>query len=187
MVFKLTQYILAMTKLDIRIIPDPVLRRMAGPVAAVDRRIVQLMDDMVATMIPADGIGLAAPQVGVLDRVIVCRRGDEESPEDILRMANPEILRRSEALYTHREGCLSIPEQFAEITRPQKIRVRYLDRNNKAQELEAEDLLSICIQHEIDHLNGVLFFDYLTPLKRNMMIRKVEKAKKILSGKGFYE
>ncbi len=174
-----------MTKLNIHIIPDPVLRQVAQPVAAVDKRIAQLMADMVETMYPADGLGLAAPQIGSLDRVIICDRGAFD-PNTVLMMANPEILWKSEETYTHREGCLSIPEQFADITRPKKIRVRYLDQQNKAQETEAEDLLSICIQHEIDHLNGILFFDYLSALKRNMMIRKVEKAKKIVGAKGFY-
>ena len=174
-----------MTKLNILIIPDPVLRQVAQPVAAVDKRVARLMADMMETMYPADGLGLAAPQVGVLDRVIVCDRG-EFDPNTVLMMANPEILWKSTETYTHREGCLSIPDQFAEVTRPKKIRVRYRDQHNKTQEAEVEDLLSICIQHEIDHLNGVLFFDYLSPLKRNMMVRKVEKAKKIVGEKGFY-
>lgn len=177
-----------MTRLNIRIIPDPVLRRKAENVLTVDKNVARLMEDMAETMVSADGLGLAAPQVGELMRVIVCASSMENrTGADILRMANPEILWRSEELYTYREGCLSIPDQFADITRPKKIRVRYLDQQNKVQDVEAEDLLSICIQHEIDHLNGVLFFDYLTPLKRNMMIRKVEKAKKLLDGKGFYD
>lgn len=174
-----------MTRLNIRIIPDPVLRQAAQPVARVDKRIAQLMQDMAETMYPADGIGLAAPQVGVLERVIVCDRGAID-PKSVLLMANPEVVWKSEETYTHREGCLSIPDQFAEITRPKKIRVRFLDQSDQAQEIEVEDLLSICIQHEIDHLNGVLFFDYLSPLKRNMMIRKVEKAKKLVGAQGFY-
>jgi peptide deformylase len=174
-----------MTKLNILIIPDPVLRQVAQPVAVVDKRIAKLMADMAEPMYPADGMGLAAPQVGALERVIVCDRGEFDA-STVLMMANPEILWKSADTYTHREGCLSIPDQFAEVTRPKKIRVRYLDQKNKAQELEAEDLLSICIQHEIDHLNGVLFIDYLSALKRNMMIRKVEKAKKLVGEKGFY-
>lgn len=176
----------AMTKLAIKIIPEAVLRQTAQPVAAVDKRLANLMEDMLDTMYPADGIGLAANQVGSLERVIVCDRG-ELVRDTALRMANPEILWSSEETYTHKEGCLSIPDQFAEVTRPKKIRVRYLDQNNQEQVLETEDLLSICIQHEIDHLNGILFFDHISKMKRDMMIRKVEKTKKILDGKGFYD
>ncbi|MEJ0061962.1 MAG: peptide deformylase [Alphaproteobacteria bacterium] len=175
-----------MTILTIRIIPDPVLRQMAKPVAAVDKAVAKLMEDMADTMYPADGMGLGAPQVGVLSRVIVCDPGGGKR-ENALGMANPEILWHSEETYTHKEGCLSIPGQFADITRPKKIRLRFLDRDNRPQQIEAEDLFAICIQHEIDHLNGVLFFDYLSPLKRDMMIRKVEKAKKALDGGGFYD
>jgi peptide deformylase len=174
-----------MPRLEIKIIPAPVLRQVAQPVAAVDARIAQLMEDMLETMYPADGMGLAANQVGVLARVIVCDRGDGVR-ETALRMANPEVVWASEATYTHKEGCLSIPDQFAPITRPKTIRVRYRDEHNQVQELEAEDMLAICIQHEIDHLNGILFFDHLSAMKRDMMIRKVEKAKKILGDKGFY-
>lgn len=175
-----------MSKLPIRIIPDAVLRQVAQPVAAVDKRIAKLMEDMLDSMYPADGIGLAANQVGMLDRVIVCDRG-EMTRATALRMANPELLWTSEETYTHKEGCLSIPDQFAEVTRPKRIRVKYLDEKNKEQVVEAEDLLAICIQHEIDHLNGILFFDHLSKLKRDMMIRKVEKAKKLLGDKGFYD
>ncbi len=175
-----------MSKLTIRIIPDAVLRQTAQPVAKVDKRLATLMEDMLDTMYPADGIGLAANQVGSLDRVIVCDRG-EMVRDTALRMANPEVIWSSEETYTHKEGCLSIPDQFAEVTRPKRIRVRYLDQNSQEQTLEAEDLLSICIQHEIDHLNGVLFFDHISKLKRDMMIKKVEKTKKLLGDKGFYD
>jgi len=175
-----------MSKLTIKIIPDAVLRQIAQPVTAVDARIATLMEDMLDTMYPADGLGLAANQVGSLERVIVCDRGKMER-DTALRMANPEVLWASEETYTHKEGCLSIPDQFAEVTRPKRIRVRYLDPKNQEQILEAEDLLSICIQHEIDHLNGVLFFDHISKMKRDMMIRKVEKTKKILGERGFYD
>lgn len=175
-----------MSKLPIRIIPDAVLRQTAKPVAKVDARLARLMDDMLDTMYPADGLGLAANQVGLLERVIVCDRGQMQR-DTALRMANPEILWTSEETYTHREGCLSIPDQFAEVTRPKRVRVKYLDQQNQEQVVEAEDLFAICIQHEIDHLNGILFFDHLSKLKRDMMIRKVEKAKKILGDKRFYD
>ena len=175
-----------MTKLAIRIIPDSVLRQKAKPVAAVDARVAKLMEDMLETMYPADGLGLSANQVGVLERVIVCDLGKGDAGT-ALRMANPEVVWASEETYTHKEGCLSIPDQFAEVTRPKKIRVAYLDEKNKARELEAEDILSICIQHEIDHLNGVLFFDHIGKMKRDMMARKVEKARRLLGDKGFYD
>lgn len=168
-----------MTKLTIRIIPDPVLRQVAPPVARVDAAIAQQMDDMLET-IHADntGIGLAATQVGILNRVIVVDIGGKEKKSTPLQMANPEVIWKSTENFTYNEGCLSIPGQYAEVTRPQKIRLQYLDRSGKTQELEAEDLLSICIQHEIDHLNGVLFIDYISKLKRDMIVRKVEKAKR---------
>ncbi len=175
-----------MSKLPIRIIPDAILRQTAKPVAKVDARLAQVMEDMLDTMYPADGLGLAANQVGLLERVIVCDRGQMQR-DTALRMANPEILWSSEETYTHREGCLSIPDQFAEVTRPKQVRVRYLDQLNQEKIVEAEDLFAICIQHEIDHLNGILFFDHLSKLKRDMMVRKVEKAKKILGDKGFYD
>ncbi|MBI1273398.1 MAG: peptide deformylase [Alphaproteobacteria bacterium] len=168
-----------MTKLDIRIIPDPVLRQTAAPVAAVDKQIAKQMDDMLETMYAGKGIGLAATQVGLLNRVIVIDVSTKEKKSDPLLIANPEITWQSDDTFTYSEGCLSIPDQYAEVTRPRKIRLGYLDKDGKSCALEAEDLLSICIQHEIDHLNGVLFIDYLSTLKRNMIIRKVEKAKRL--------
>lgn len=174
-----------MTKLRIRIVPDPVLRAVAQPVKSVDATIRRLMDDMVETMYAADGIGLAAPQVGELVRVIVVDSGDG-NPANALRLANPEIIWTADETYACKEGCLSIPDQFAEVTRPRAIRVRYLDRDGVAQELTAEDLLATCIQHEIDHLNGALFFDYVSALKRDMMTRKVEKTAR-MNGGHFYD
>ena len=163
---------------DIIIAPDPVLRQKAAPVAAVDDRVRQLMDDMLETMYAAPGIGLAAPQVGVLDRVIVvdCAAKDEE-PQP-LRMANPEVVWTSEKTFTFDEGCLSLPEHYAEVTRPGEARIRYLDETGAERELHARDLQAICIQHEIDHLEGVLFVDYLSTLKRSIILRKLTKLKK---------
>lgn len=174
-----------MSKLTIRTIPDPVLREKALPVAAVDARIVKLMDDMLETMYD-DGIGLAANQVGVLDRVIVLDLSESRDGTEALCMANPTILWQSEESFTYKEGCLSVrptasdnaADLFANVTRPAKIRVGYLDRDGKQQELEAEDLLSQCIQHEIDHLDGILFIDHLSSLKRNMIVRKIEKMRR---------
>ncbi len=167
-----------MTVLPLHTIPDPVLRQKAAPVKAVDKRVARLMEDMLETMYADNGIGLAANQVGILERVIAVDISEERNGTKALLMANPEIVWKSEEPFVYREGCLSVPEQYAEVTRPKSIRVTYLDKNNKKQELEADCLLSICIQHEIDHLNGVLFIDYLSPLKRRMLTRKVEKAQR---------
>ncbi len=168
-----------MTQLSIRIIPDPVLRQIAKPVTLVDKRIAQFMEDMLESMYKAHGIGLAANQVGSLDRIIAVDVSEERNGTKAILMANPEITWFDpEANFTYKEGCLSIPEQYAEVTRPKRIRFTYLDLHGKKQEMEAEDLLSQCIQHEIDHLNGVLFIDHLSKLKRDMITRKVEKAQR---------
>ena len=163
---------------DIIIAPDPVLRQKAAPVETVDDRVRQLMDDMLETMYAAPGIGLAAPQVGVLERVIVVDvAGQDEEPQP-LRMANPEVVWTSDDTFTYDEGCLSLPEHYAEVTRPAEARVRYLDETGAAREIHARNLQAICIQHEIDHLEGVLFVDYLSALKRNIILRKLTKLKK---------
>lgn len=167
-----------MSKLNFTLhrIPDPVLRQVAAPVVAVDARVADIMEAMVSAMYCHRGIGLAANQVGILERIVVIDLSEERDGTQALCMANPVVVWHSEELFTYCEGCLSIPEQYADVTRPRQIRVQYLDRDNKQQELEAADLLSQDIQHEIDHLNGKLFFDYLSPLKRSIMKRKVAKA-----------
>ncbi len=167
-----------MARLPILVAPHPILKRKAQPVAEVDARVVKLMDDMVETMYDANGIGLAAPQVGVLDRVIVVDVHEKDEPANPMRLANPEIVWSSDEKSVCEEGCLSVPEQYAEVTRPQRIRVRYLDEKNQQQEIEADGMLATCIQHEIDHLNGVLFVDYLSILKRNILLKKVQKMQK---------
>lgn len=177
-----------MTLLNIIKVPDPVLKQTANHVDKVDEAIRKQMDNMLETMYDAPGIGLAANQVNMLNRVVVMdltrrnEKGEKEDPEDKdegpIFMANPEVIWESEEMSAMEEGCLSIPRQYAEVQRPAKVRVKYLDYNNKEAELEAEGLLSHCVQHEIDHLNGVLFVDYLSSLKRNMMIRKVQKLTK---------
>ncbi|BAI73043.1 peptide deformylase [Azospirillum sp. B510] len=167
-----------MARLPILVAPHPILKRKAQPVAEVDARVVKLMDDMVETMYDAAGIGLAAPQVGVLDRVIVVDVHEKGEPPNPIRLANPEIIWSSEDKAVCEEGCLSVPEQYAEVTRPQRVRVRYLDERNQPQEIEAEGMLATCLQHEIDHLNGVLFVDYLSMLKRNILLKKVQKMQK---------
>lgn len=165
---------------DIIIIPDPVLKQTAQAVNCVNLDIQKQMDAMLATMYAAPGIGLAANQVNLLNRVLVMdlARTDEGEEKTPICMANPEIIWESEEMSTMEEGCLSIPRQYAEVQRPAHVRVKYLDYNGKEAELEASGLLSHCVQHEIDHLNGVLFIDYLSTLKRNMIVRKVEKLKK---------
>jgi peptide deformylase len=158
--------------------PDPRLKIKARPVAAVDAKVRRLMDDMLETMYQAIGIGLAGPQVGEAKRVIVidvAREGEKPHP---LRLANPEILWHAEELATFAEGCLSLPEHYAEVTRPNAIRLRYLDYENEIREIEAEGLLATVLQHEIDHLDGVLFVDHISSLKRGMILRKLAKAKR---------
>ena len=167
-----------MARLPILVAPHPILKRKAQPVAEVDARVVKLMDDMVETMYDAVGIGLAAPQVGVLDRVIVVDVHEKGEPPNPIRLANPEIVWSSDEKAVCEEGCLSVPEQYADVTRPQRVRVRYLDENNQQQEIEADGMLATCIQHEIDHLDGVLFVDYLSMLKRNILLKKVQKMQK---------
>jgi peptide deformylase len=165
--------------LKLRIVPDPVLRKIAAPVGSVDKATSRFMQEMLDTMYTNRGVGLAAPQVGELKRVIVVDVAEQQNAANAFIMADPEILSRSEDMFTYKEGCLSIPGQFAEVTRPKRIRVAYTDINNKRIEMDAEDLLSTCIQHEVDHLNGVLFIDYLSNLRRDMMIKRVEKAQRM--------
>jgi peptide deformylase len=167
-----------MAVLPILTLPDPVLRKKAKPVERIDAELRRLMDDMLATMYDAPGIGLAAPQVGVLRRLVVMDPAKDEAPKSPLVMINPEILERSEEMRTHEEGCLSIPDFTAEIERPARTRVSYIDREGKKREAELEGIWSTLVQHEIDHLNGVLFIDYLSRLKRDMVVRKFTKQKR---------
>ena len=167
-----------MAVLPILTLPDPVLRKKAKPVERIDAELRRLMDDMLATMYDAPGIGLAALQVGVLRRLIVMDPAKDEAPKSPLVMVNPEMLERSEEMRTHEEGCLSIPDFTAEIERPARTRVSYIDREGKKREAELEGIWSTLVQHEIDHLNGVLFIDYLSRLKRDMVVRKFTKQKR---------
>ncbi len=171
-----------MAVLDILVAPHPVLKQKAKPVEKVDARVAKLMDDMVETMYAAKGIGLAAPQIGVLERVIVVDVHEKDEEPNPIRLANPEVVWKSDETSVCEEGCLSVPDQFAEVTRPSAIRVRYLDEKNEVREMEADGMLATCIQHEIDHLNGVLFVDYLSMLKRNMILRKVQKMQRTGAG-----
>ena len=167
-----------MAKLEIITAPDPRLKLKARPVEKVDATVRRLMDDMLETMYDSIGVGLAAPQVGVARRVIVidvAREGEKAAP---MRMANPEILWRSEEKLVANEGCLSLPEHYADVSRAAEIRFRYLDEQNEIREMEAKGLLATCVQHEIDHLDGVLFVDHVSALKRGMILRKLTKAKR---------
>ncbi len=159
--------------------PDPRLKKPCPPVDAVTDDIRALGRDMLETMYDAPGVGLAAPQIGVMLRVIVmdCTKDPEAEPRPMV-LVNPEIVWASEDLSTYEEGCLSIPEQYAEVQRPATVRVRWLDMDGTTQEEEMTGLWATCVQHEIDHLDGKLFIDYLGPLKRQMITRKMEKLKR---------
>jgi peptide deformylase len=168
-------------KLDIITLPDRKLRMASAPVERVDDDLRKFMDSMLETMYDAPGIGLAAIQVNVPRRVItidVAQREDAEAKPEPLFLINPEILWSSDDRAVAEEGCLSIPEYFAEVERPAKVRVAYLDRDGNRQEMEAEGVLAVCLQHEIDHLDGKLFIDYLSKLKRDMVIKKFTKQAK---------
>jgi peptide deformylase len=176
-----------MALLPIVTLPDQRLREHSAFVEGVDSSIRTLMDDMLATMYDAPGIGLAAIQVGVAKRVIVMdvgkKRGEEEEEvKDPIFLVNPEIVRVSEETSVYEEGCLSIPDFYAEVERPARVRVRYLDRTGAMQELEADGLLATCVQHEIDHLNGVLFIDHISRLKRERVIKRFVKDAKRREG-----
>ncbi|HEU4838330.1 MAG TPA: peptide deformylase [Micavibrio sp.] len=169
-----------MDKYKIIIIPDPALKAVANAVSSVDDSVRAQLDRMAKTMYEAPGIGLAANQVGILNRVLVmdvAHRDDPETRKPIF-MVNPEIVWESEEPSVWEEGCLSIPGQYGEVTRPLEVRVKYLDYHGKPQEGTYEGLASHCVQHEIDHLNGVLFIDHLSSLKRNMIIKKLKKQQR---------
>jgi len=167
-----------MALLQVLVAPDPRLKIKAKRIAQVDSTVRRLMDDMLETMYVAPGIGLAAPQVGEALRIIVVDVARDDEEKQPLRMANPEILWRSDEVATYNEGCLSLPEHYADVTRPASIRVRYLDHENEIREIDAEGLLATCLQHEIDHLDGVLFVDHISTLKRGMILRKLAKSKR---------
>ena len=158
--------------------PDPRLKKKSRPVGSVDAEVRRLMDDMLETMYEAPGIGLAAPQLGELKRVIVLDIDREDVKTGPLFMANPEIVEASDEDATYEEGCLSVPEHYSDVVRPATVTVRYLDRDGATKEMACEGLLATCVQHEIDHLDGILFIDHISSLKRNMILRKLLKARK---------
>ena len=162
---------------DILVVPDPILKRVSEPVDGVDDDLRALMDDMLETMYAAPGIGLAAVQVGVPKRVIVMDLAKPDEEKQPRYYVNPEITWASEELAPYEEGCLSVPEIYEEVERPAKVKLRYLDYHGKVVEEEAEGLFAVCIQHEMDHLQGVLFIDHLSRLKREQAVKKVKKQK----------
>ncbi|MET0314633.1 MAG: peptide deformylase [Hansschlegelia sp.] len=158
-------------------IPDAKLRLVSEPVAEVNDEVRALVATMFETMYEASGIGLAAIQIGVAKRVVtIDLAGEDEEPQPLV-FINPEVVKASDETQLYEEGCLSIPDYYEEVERPAKVTVRYLDRDGDPQEIEAEGLLSICLQHEIDHLNGVLFIDHISRLKRDRVVKKFEKAR----------
>ncbi len=169
-----------MSQRKIVIEPDPILRKKSEILEKVDDELRGLLDDMLETMYSAPGIGLAAVQVGILKRVIVIDVSKDKEKKNPFFLINPEIISKSKKTSTYEEGCLSLPGYFAEIERPAECQVKYIDYFGKKKEIKATGLLSTCIQHEIDHLNGVLFIDYLSKLKRDMIVKKLIKQKKEL-------
>ena len=167
-----------MSKKKIVIEPDPILRKKSQTIEKVDNQLRILMDDMLETMYAAPGIGLAAVQIGILKRLIVIDLSKDDTKKKPLFFVNPKITFQSKKTSVYEEGCLSLPGQFAEIERPAECHVNYIDYYGKNQELKANGLLATCIQHEIDHLNGILFIDYLSKLKKDMIIKKLTKRKK---------
>tara|TARA_B100000745_G_scaffold170799_1_gene111946 strand:- start:92 stop:616 length:525 start_codon:yes stop_codon:yes gene_type:complete len=160
--------------------PNEILRKKSLNVEKVDKDLQNLMDDMLETMYAAPGIGLAAIQIGIPKRVIVLDLASKDKPKNPMHFVNPEIIDKSNNNLTYEEGCLSVPGQFAEIDRPDKCHLKYLDYYGQPKEIKAEGMLATCIQHEIDHLEGILFIDYLSKLKKSMIIKKLSKQKKVI-------
>jgi len=167
-----------MAILPVLTFPHPTLKQVARAVEAVTPEIKQLMDDMLETMYHDEGVGLAAPQVGVLKRIIVMDLAEEGEKPAPFKMANPEIIWTSPETVVSPQACLSVPGVYAEVKRPKEVKISYLDEYNHPQELKADGILSVCIQHEIDHLNGILFIDHLSALKRQMVLKRLSKLKK---------
>ena len=167
-----------MAKRAIITLPDPILRKVSAPVERIDAEVRKLAEDMLETMYAAPGVGLAAVQVGVPRRLFVLDTAKDKAPPQPLVLINPEIVSLGAEMRLHEEGCLSIPDERVPIERPSKVTVRFLDREGKTQELTAEGLLATAIQHEIDHLNGKLIIDYLSRLKRDMVVRRFKKRAK---------
>ena len=170
-----------MTKRKIIIEPDSILRKKSATLEKVDDSLRELLDDMLETMYSAPGIGLAGVQIGILKRLIVIDISKDKEKKNPLFLINPVIISKSNNTSVYEEGCLSLPGYFAEIERPAECQIEYVDYNGKKKDMKASGLLATCIQHEIDHLNGILFIDYLSKLKRDMIIKKLIKNKKELN------
>ena len=170
-----------MTKRKILIEPDSILRKKSATLEKVDDSLRELLDDMLETMYSAPGIGLAGVQIGILKRLIVIDISKDKEKKNPLFLINPVIISKSNNTSVYEEGCLSLPGYFAEIERPAECQIEYVDYNGKKKDMKASGLLATCIQHEIDHLNGILFIDYLSKLKRDMIIKKLIKNKKELN------
>ena len=171
-----------MTIKPLVLLPDPVLRAKSEPIEDVDEDVRTLADDMLETMYDAPGIGLAAIQLGIPRRLLVVDCSKEDEEKNPIVVINPEIIASSDERSTYEEGCLSIPDYYAEVERPAQVTVAYVDREGKQQQIEADGLLATCLQHEIDHLNGVLFIDHISKLKRDMVIKKFTKLAKSRGG-----
>jgi len=169
-----TDYLTGMIR-PLVILPDPVLRQVSKPVERVDDELRRFADDMLETMYDAPGIGLAAIQIGEPRRMLVIDLAKEDEPKAPHVIINPEIVASGDGVSVYEEGCLSIPDYYAEVERPDTVTVKYLDRDGKEQLIEADGLMATCLQHEIDHLNGVLFIDHISKLKRDMVVRKFRK------------
>ena len=172
---------------EILIIPDNRLRLTSEPVTAIDESVRALVDDMFETMYAAPGIGLAAIQIGVPRRIVTMDLAKKDEPKAPQVFINPEVIWKADEKSTYEEGCLSIPEYYEEVERPSAVRVKYLDLDGRPREIEANGLLATCLQHEIDHTNGVLFIDYISKLKRDMVMKKFKKAAKLGTGKPLAE
>ena len=168
-----------MAILPLIIAPDERLNKPSEPVKVVDDSIRKLLDDMLDTMYANQGIGLAAVQVGVHKRIIVVDIAVRNGGREPIKFINPEIIRESEEMSTYNEGCLSFPDQYSDVERPAKVTVRYLDENGVQKTMEADEILATCLQHEIDHTNGIVFVDHISMMKRDMIIRKLKKAKRL--------
>ena len=167
-----------MTKLKLYEYPHPVLKKKAEPVAKVDDELRKFLDDMLETMYESNGCGLAAPQVGVSQRIVVIDIAHEDEEPTPMYLVNPEIIWKSDETKVCEEGCLSVPGQRAEVERPAAVKIKYLDYNGKEQILEADDFLAVAAQHELDHLDGILYIDHLSRLKRQMVVKKLEKSRR---------
>ena len=168
-----------MARRPVIIAPDRRLKVRSTPVETIDASVLGLLDDMLETMYAEDGVGLAAIQIGVPKRLVVADVHGKDEPPAPIRLINPELLLQSDDLLVHEEGCLSLPDQFAEVERSAKARIRYLDETGTQQEREFEGVIAICLQHEIDHLEGILFVDHISAMRRGMILRKLQKIKRV--------